>query len=143
MHNKTKTNTEPQQTIGSALNNRSTTTEPPHLNGQQPEPQGLHFTGAKPSPWILLLLNHDTRILQIHSSQQEHIQSQATNCSHVYIRLASTRENLSSVFANNKGEDQPAHPRSLISAFVIRLSENIISKIATREILIFQLVSVA
>ena len=34
---------------------------------------------------------------------------------------ASTRENLSSVFANNKGADQPAHPRSLISAFVIRL----------------------
>ena len=24
-------------------------------------------------------------------------------------------------FANNKGADQPAHPRSLISAFVIRL----------------------
>ena len=31
-------------------------------------------------------------------------------------------------FANNTGADQPAHPRSLISAFVIRLLESIISK---------------
>ena len=31
-------------------------------------------------------------------------------------------------FANNKGADQPAHPRSLISAFVIRFLENTISK---------------
>ena len=30
-------------------------------------------------------------------------------------------ENLSSVFANNKGPDQPAQKRSLISAFVILL----------------------
>ena len=30
-------------------------------------------------------------------------------------------------FANNKGADQPAHPRSLISTFVIRLLESIIS----------------
>ena len=32
---------------------------------------------------------------------------------------ASTRENLSSGFAKNTGADQPAHQRSLISAFVI------------------------
>ena len=38
------------------------------------------------------------------------------------------------VFANIKGADQPAHPRSLISAFVIRLLESIISKLATGEI---------
>ena len=29
-------------------------------------------------------------------------------------------------FANNKDAEQPAHPRSLISAFVIRLLESII-----------------
>ena len=29
-------------------------------------------------------------------------------------------------FANNTGADQPAHPRSLISAFVIRFLERII-----------------
>ena len=28
------------------------------------------------------------------------------------------------VFANHKGTDQPAHPRSLISAFVIRFLES-------------------
>ena len=31
-----------------------------------------------------------------------------------------TREPLSSGFVNNKGADQPAHPRSLISAFAVR-----------------------
>ena len=40
-------------------------------------------------------------------------------------------------FANNKGAEQPAHPRSLISAFVIHLLESIISKLATGEFLIF------
>ena len=39
--------------------------------------------------------------------------------------------------ANNKRADQPAYPRSLISAFVIRLLESIISKLATSEISIF------
>ena len=43
---------------------------------------------------------------------------------------ASSQENLSSGFAKNTGADQPAHPRSLISAFVIRILESIIGKIA-------------
>ena len=46
-------------------------------------------------------------------------------------------------FAINTGADQPAHPRSLFSAFVIRLLESIICKLATGEIAIFLLVSVA
>ena len=46
-------------------------------------------------------------------------------------------------FANNTGADQPAHPRSLISAFVIRFLESIICILATGEIAIFRLVSVA
>ena len=46
-------------------------------------------------------------------------------------------------FENNTGADQTSHPRSLISAFVIRLLERIISKLAQNEISIFQLVSVA
>ena len=40
-------------------------------------------------------------------------------------------------FANNTGADQPAHPRSLISAFVIRFLESIICKLGTGEISIF------
>ena len=40
-------------------------------------------------------------------------------------------------FANNTGADQPAHPRSLISAFVIRFLENVIYKLGTDEISIF------
>ena len=58
------------------------------------------------------------------------------------IIWASTRENLSSGSANNKGADQPAHPRRLLSTFVIRCLESIISKLASNEISIFQLVSV-
>ena len=37
-------------------------------------------------------------------------------------------------FANSKGADQPAHTRSLTSAFVIRFLESIISRLATSEI---------
>ena len=43
---------------------------------------------------------------------------------------------------NNKGSGQPAHPLSLFSAFVIRLLESIISRLATFGISIFYLVSV-
>ena len=52
-------------------------------------------------------------------------------------------ENLSSGFANNTGADQPAHPRSLISAFVIHFLESIICRHDSGEISIFLLVSVA
>ena len=40
-------------------------------------------------------------------------------------------------FVNNKAADQPAHTRSLISAFVFRLLESIISRLASNEISIF------
>ena len=53
------------------------------------------------------------------------------------------RENLSLGGANNIGADQPARPRSLISAWVIRFLEIIISKLITSEISIIYLVSVA
>ena len=52
----------------------------------------------------------------------------------VYI-WASTRENLSS--ATDKCADQPAHLRSLICAFVIRLLESIISKLGTSVVFNF------
>ena len=37
-------------------------------------------------------------------------------------------------YANNKGADQPAHPRSLISSFVIRCLDSIISIDSIAEI---------
>ena len=37
-------------------------------------------------------------------------------------------------YANNKGADQPAHPRSLISAFVVRCLGSIISLDSIAEI---------
>ena len=36
--------------------------------------------------------------------------------------------------ANNTGADQPAHPRSLVSVFVIRFLKSVICKLATGEI---------
>ena len=50
---------------------------------------------------------------------------------------------MSSGFANNKGEDQPVHPHSLVSSFVIHVLERIISKLAAKEISIFMLGSIA
>ena len=47
------------------------------------------------------------------------------------------REKLSSAVYKHTGRDQPAHPRSLLSAFVIRSLENFICKPATGEISIF------
>ena len=48
------------------------------------------------------------------------------------------RKKLSSVICNNKGADQPAHPRSLISNLVICFLE-VISRLATSETSIFLL----
>ena len=53
------------------------------------------------------------------------------------------REKLSSRFGNDIDADQPAHPGRLISAFVIRFLESLISKLASSEIPIFYLVSVS
>ena len=46
-------------------------------------------------------------------------------------------------YANNKGADQPAHPRSLISAFVVRCLDSITSLDSIAEISRLQLASVA
>ena len=54
-----------------------------------------------------------------------------------------TLENLSSGFANNIGADQPTHLGRLTSAIVNLSLESIIFKLATGEISIFELVSVA
>ena len=52
-------------------------------------------------------------------------------------------EGVQGVCTNNKGADQPVHPRRLISAFVIPFLERIISKLATSKSSIFLLVSIA
>ena len=50
-----------------------------------------------------------------------------------YLGLVVTKP----VFGDDKGADQPAHPHRLISTFVIRLLESVISKLASNEISIF------
>ena len=46
-------------------------------------------------------------------------------------------------YANNKGADQPAHPRSLISTFVVRCLDSIIPLVSISEISSVYLASVA
>ena len=48
---------------------------------------------------------------------------------------ATSWENLFMSYANNKGADQPAHSRSLISAFVVRCLDSIISLVSIFAIL--------
>ena len=46
-------------------------------------------------------------------------------------------------YANNKGADQPAHPRSLISAFVVRCLDSVMSLVSVTKISSLILSSVA
>ena len=46
-------------------------------------------------------------------------------------------------YANNKGADQPAHPRSLISTFVVRCLDSIIPLVSISKISRLYLASVA
>ena len=46
-------------------------------------------------------------------------------------------------YANNKGADQPAHPRSLISTFVVRCLDSMICVLAISKVSRFCLASVA
>ena len=38
------------------------------------------------------------------------------------------------LYANNKGADQPAHPRSLISAFIVRCLDSVMSLVSVTKI---------
>ena len=49
------------------------------------------------------------------------------------LNRTTSRENVFMPYANNKGADQPAHPRSLISAFVVRCLDSIIPVLAIAE----------
>ena len=46
-------------------------------------------------------------------------------------------------YANNKGTDQPAHPRSLISTFVVRCLNSVMSLVSVTKISSLLLASVA
>ena len=56
---------------------------------------------------------------------------------------ATSCENLFLPYANNKGADQPAHLRSLISTFVIRCLDSIIPVVSICKISSLYLVSIA
>ena len=47
------------------------------------------------------------------------------------------------LYGNNKGADQPAHLRSLISAFIVRCLDNVMSLVSVTKISSLLLASVA
>ena len=47
------------------------------------------------------------------------------------------------LYTNNKGADQPAHPRSLISAFVVRCLDSVMSLVSVPKLSSLTLASVA
>ena len=55
-------------------------------------------------------------------------------CFYFYPIWAWSWENLLMPYATNKGADQPAHPRSLISTFVVHCLDSIISLVSMSEI---------
>ena len=61
----------------------------------------------------------------------------------VVLIWATSWENLFMPYANNKSTDQPAHPRSLISAFVVRWLDSIIPLVSISKISSLYLASVA
>ena len=56
---------------------------------------------------------------------------------HNVVFLKSNIETCLREFANNKGAEQPEHPRSLLSTLVICLLESVLSRLATSEISTF------
>ena len=104
-------------------------------------------TGYRIWPNLVNVLKFRTFFLFLHSNFRAGIQK-------MLVRIANKedpdqtyygpyRKTCLRWFVNSKGADQPAHPCSLISAFVIHLLESNISKLALSEILLFYLVSVA
>ena len=82
------------------------------------------------------LTKGDTRSCGEQYPIQNHYHTMEYYCIPGSIR-ASTRKNCRRGLAYNKGADQPAHMRSLISTFVIRYLESIISRLASSEISTF------
>ena len=60
-----------------------------------------------------------------------------------HMRTTKAQISLRLPYANNKGADQPAHPRSLISAFVVRCLDSIIHLVSISEISSIYLASLA
>ena len=94
-------------------------------------------TTARMGEWNLIRILRDGNDASLQLNDAETVNGTSPVSSSSVIKCASTWENLYSGVWNNKGADQPAHPRRLISAFVIHLLESIISQLASSEISIF------
>ena len=86
---------------------------------------------------LFMALKHRNCTIKAERARKWQVLSQSSSCllailsvtfepGHEKMRLMS--------HANNKGADQPAHPRSLISAFIVRYLDSIISLDSIAEI---------
>ena len=84
----------------------------------------------------------------VHSQHQDSTDKDRLFSSHATKQMntpiwAASWENLFMPYANNKGADQPGHPRSLISAFAVRCLNSIISPVSIFAISWLSLASVS
>ena len=85
-----------------------------------------------------LILHNQITILPVSSWTFEVIKNNVMQRHHAKLSYGPRHEKTClQGFGNNKGADQPAHMRSLISAFIIHSFESIISRFASGEISIF------
>ena len=82
-------------------------------------------------------------VLKYHFEENKHSLMIYNSISIFADKWAMTWENLFMPYANNKGADQPVHPCSLISAFVVSGLDSIIPLVSTSEISSLYLASVA
>ena len=80
---------------------------------------------------LLFLLKN---VVPYFSSSSIHVCSFLCICVMKICIRATSGENLFMPYANNKAADQPAHLRSLISAFVVHCLDRIIDLVAIAEV---------
>ena len=87
-----------------------------------------YWPKKKCPPWILLI------ILYFQSIRDQYLATKHSKSWLQTVIWAKSWANLFVPYANNKGADQPAHPRSLISTFVVHCLDSIIHLLAIAEI---------
>ena len=88
-------------------------------------------------------INERTNVAKAICPDQQHIFGWGQGIIMVGYIWATSWENLFMLYANNNGTDQSAHPRSLISAFIVRCLDSIIPLVSNSEISSLYLASVA
>ena len=112
-------------------------------------PGDIYHLGKHTVLWIIGKLNDKSKQCHNHpdtrrkskNDRYKRMQDKQTNARETY-EPGHEKMCLMS-YANNKGVDQPAHPRSLISAFIVRCLDSVMSLVSVTKISSLMLASVA